>query len=112
MATDHYEVLGVERGASSEEIKRAYRRLARQYHPDANPDPAAAERIKEINVAYEVLSDPAKRERYDLYGDANAAPSFGGFGDLGDIMESFFGTAFGGRTRTRARSRGPARGAD
>ena len=112
MAADHYQVLGVDRGATTEEIKRAYRRLARQYHPDANPDPAAAERIKEINAAYEVLSDPGKRERYDLYGDANAAPSFGGFGDLGDIMESFFGAAFGGRTRTRARPRGPARGAD
>lgn len=112
MAADHYQVLGVERGATSEEIKRAYRKLAREFHPDANPDPAAAERIKEINGAYEVLSDPGKRERYDLYGDANAAPSFGGFGDLGDIMESFFGSAFGARTRTRARPGGPARGAD
>lgn len=112
MAADHYEVLGLDRAASSEDIKRAYRRLARQYHPDANPDPAAAERIKEINAAYEVLSDPAKRERYDLYGDANAAPAFSGFGDLGDIMESFFGSAFGGRSRGRARPGGPARGAD
>ena len=112
MAADHYEVLGVDRGATSEEIKRAYRKLARQYHPDANPDPAAAEHIKAVNAAYEVLSDPAKRERYDLYGDANMNASFGGLGDLGDIMESFFGSAFGGRARTRARPGGPARGAD
>jgi molecular chaperone DnaJ len=111
MAADHYQVLGVERGASADEIKRAYRDLARRYHPDANPDPAAAERIKEINVAYEVLSDPGKRQRYDLYGDGGA-PSLGGFGDLGDIMESFFGSAFGGRTRTRSRPGQPSRGAD
>ena len=112
MAADHYQVLGIDRGATADDIKRAYRKLARQYHPDANPDPAAAERIKEVNAAYEVLSDPAKRERYDLYGDANAGANFGGFGDLGDIMESFFGTAFGGRSRGRARPGQPARGAD
>jgi len=112
MAADHYEVLGVERGANADEIKRAYRKLAREYHPDANPDPAAAEHIKAVNAAYEVLSDPAKRERYDVYGDANAQAPFGGFGDLGDIMESFFGSAFGGRGRGRGRPGGPARGAD
>lgn len=112
VAADLYQVLGVDRGATADQIKRAYRQLARQYHPDANPDPAAAERIKEINAAYEVLSDPAKRERYDLYGDANASGSFTGLGDLGDIMESFFGSAFGGRARTRGRPGGPARGAD
>jgi molecular chaperone DnaJ len=109
MANDLYEILGVRRDATSDEIKRAFRQLARQYHPDANPDPGSEERFKEINAAYEVLSDPAKRERYDLYGDATAAPGFSGFGDLGDIMESFFGAAFGrGRTRPGA----PARGAD
>ncbi|MGH2784067.1 MAG: molecular chaperone DnaJ [Actinomycetota bacterium] len=112
MASDHYQVLGVDRGATADDIKRAYRKLARQYHPDANPDPTASERIKEVNAAYEVLSDPAKRERYDLYGDANTAAGFGGFGDLGDIMESFFGSAFGGRARGRARPGQPMRGAD
>lgn len=107
---DLYAILGVARGASSEEIKRAYRQKAREYHPDANPDPGAAERFKEISAAYEVLSDPAKRERYDTFGDVNAQ-GFAGFGDLGDLMESFFGSAFG-RTRTRARPGGPMRGQD
>ena len=111
MAVDLYEILGVGRDASTDEIKRAFRQLARQYHPDANSDPGAEARFKEINAAYEVLSDPVKRERYDMYGDANAAPGFSGFGDLGDIMESFFGAAFG-RARTRARPGAPSRGAD
>ncbi len=111
MAVDLYEVLGVGRDASTEDIKRAFRQLARQYHPDANPDPGAEARFKEINAAYEVLSDPVKRERYDLYGDANAMPGFTQFGDLGDLMESFFGAAFG-RGRTRARPGAPAHGAD
>ena len=111
MAVDLYEILGIARGASSEDIKRAYRQLARQYHPDANPDPGSEARFKEISAAYEVLSDPVKRERYDLYGDANTAPGFSQFGDLGDLMESFFGTAFG-RGRTRTRPGAPARGAD
>jgi molecular chaperone DnaJ len=109
-AADLYEVLGVRRDATQEEIKRAYRRLARQYHPDANPDPQAAERFKEINAAYEVLSDPVKRQRYDLYGDAEARPVDAGFGDFSDIVSSFFDAAFG--TRTRRRPAGPARGAD
>ena len=111
MAVDPYSALGVRRDASSEEIKRAFRKLAREYHPDANPEPGAEERFKEINAAYEILSDPVKRERFDLYGDANSAPGFASFGDLGDIMESFFGAAFG-RTRTRARPGGPMRGGD
>jgi len=110
VAVDYYSVLGVSRDASSEEIKRAFRALARQYHPDANPSPEAEARFKEINAAYEVLSDPVKRQRYDAFGDANSAPGFGPFGDLGDLMESFFGSAFG--TRTRARPGGPLRGAD
>ena len=112
MASDHYQVLGVTRDAGPDEIKRAFRALARRYHPDANPDPDAEARFKEINAAYEVLSDPVKRERYDLYGDANATPGFASFGDLGDIMESFFGEAFGGRGRTRGRRGGPLRGED
>ena len=107
---DHYETLGVSRDATPDEIKRAYRQLARRYHPDANPDdPAIAERFKEITRAYEVLSDPAKRERYDTFGDERAGVGFGDFGDLGnisDLFSAFFGG--GGRTRTR----GPARGSD
>jgi molecular chaperone DnaJ len=111
VASDYYQVLGVTRDASPDEIKRAFRALARQYHPDANPDPGAEARFKQINAAYEVLSDPVKRERYDMYGDANAAPGFASFGDLGDLMESFFGSAFG-RGRTQGRRGGPARGED
>lgn len=98
---DYYRVLGVGPNASQEDIKRAYRRLAREYHPDTNASPDAEERFKEISAAYEVLSDPAKRERYDMFGDAGPTATFGGFGDLGDLMETFFGTPFG---RTRARS--------
>ena len=108
---DLYGVLGVSPGASPDEIKRAFRTLARQYHPDANPAPDAEARFKEINAAYEVLSDPVKRERYDMYGDAGAQPAFTNFGDLGDLMESFFGQAFG-RGRARGRPGGPVRGAD
>jgi molecular chaperone DnaJ len=107
---DLYGVLGVASNASQEEIKRAFRALARQYHPDANPDPEAEARFKQINAAYEVLSDPVKRQRYDAYGDAGAQAGFANFGDLGDLMESFFGSAFG---RGRApRPGGPVRGAD
>lgn len=106
---DHYATLGVTRNATPEEIKRAYRRLAREHHPDANRDDAAGERFKQVSHAYEVLSDPAKRERYDLYGDDRA----GGFGDMGDLggMSDLFSTFFGGVGGT-ARTRGPARGAD
>jgi molecular chaperone DnaJ len=110
MAGDPYEVLGVARDASTDEIKRAFRSLARQFHPDANPSPDSEARFKEINAAYEILSDPAKRERYDMFGDANSTAGFGGFGDLGDLMESFFGSAFG--ARTRGRPGGPVRGGD
>lgn len=106
---DYYEVLGVARNASGDEIKKTYRRLARQYHPDANSgDPEASERFKEISRAHEVLSDPSKRERYDMFGDERAgAGGFGDFGDFSDLFSSFFG----GMGQTRAR-RGPARGSD
>ena len=114
MATDYYELLGVTRDASPEDIKRAYRRLARQLHPDANPDdPAAEARFKEIAVAYETLSDPDKRRRYDLFGPEGAAQGagdpFGFGGGLGDIFETFFGgSPFGGR----GSQSGPPRGTD
>ena len=93
---DFYDVLGVERGASADEIRRAYRKLARRYHPDVNKDPDAEERFKEMSEAYDVLSDPEKRERYDRFdGAAGGGPEFGGFetGDLGDLFETFLGGA-------------------
>ena len=96
---DYYEVLGVPRSASDEEIKRAFRKLAFQYHPDRNRNPEAEDKFKEINEAYQILSDPQKRSSYDRYGRVTTEglegfPDFG-FGGLGDIFESFFG-AFGG----------------
>jgi len=110
VAKDHYATLGVRRDATQEEIKRAYRRLARQLHPDVNPDPETQERFKEINAAYEVLSDPEKRRIYDMGGDplspngGYAGGPFGdfGFGGLSDLMDAFFGTATRGpRSRVR-----------
>ena len=109
MAKDYYGILGVPREASADEIKRAYRQLARQFHPDVNPDPAAQERFKEISSAYEVLSDPKKREIVDLGGDPLAPGAAGPGGGAGpfvgfqDIMDAFFGTstARGPRPRTR-----------
>src|SRR5258707_3540366 len=104
VARDYYGMLGISRGASDSEIKRAYQKLARELHPDVNPDEAAQARFKEISVAYEVLSDPEKRRIVDLGGDplenvAAAGNGFSGFGGLGDVFEAFFG---GGAT-----SRGP-----
>ena len=97
-ARDHYDILGVRRDASADDIKRAYRRLARELHPDVNPDPATQERFKEVTAAYEVLSDPGKREMYDLGGDPlGTGGGFGpGFG-FSDIMDAFFGGAATGR---------------
>jgi len=110
---DYYEVLGVARSATQDEIKKAYRGLARQCHPDVNHAPDAESRFKEINEAYEVLSDPEKRVTYDRFGHAGAgAAGFGydfGFRDPFEIFEEVFGRGFGFRTSTR---RGPRRGAD
>ena len=110
MAKDYYGILGVRRDATPDEIKRAYRRLAREYHPDVNADPAAQERFKEINAAYEVLSDPAKRELVDLGGDPLAPAGAGGpgagpgpFVGFQDIMDAFFGTSGTRGPRPRVR---------
>ncbi|MCQ5128064.1 molecular chaperone DnaJ [Butyricicoccus faecihominis] len=116
---DYYEVLGVQKGASDEEIKKAHRRLAKKYHPDLNQDnPEADEKFKELNEAYEVLSDKDKRSKYDQFGFAGVDPSYGGgagagfggfdMGDLGDLFGSFFGGGFGGRSSQRRNA--PQRG--
>ncbi len=105
VANDYYGILGVGRDATPEEIKRAYRKLARELHPDVNPDAATQERFKEVTAAYEVLSDPEKRQMFDLGGDPLGSSGAGGFsGDFGfgDIMDAFFGTtARGPRSRIR-----------
>lgn len=125
---DYYEILGVDRNASDDMIKSAYRKLAKKYHPDLNPDDKTAEaKFKELGEAYEVLSDKEKRARYDQFGHAGVDPSYGagsggygGFGgfemDLGDILGSFFGGSgfggFGGSTRRGAGPNSPKRGGD
>ena len=116
---DYYEVLGVNKGATGDEIKKAFRKMSKKYHPDLNPgDKVAEENFKEVNEAYQVLSDDEKRQRYDQFGhagvDGNAGFGGGGFngfdmGDLGDIFGDFFG-GFGGGGRTRRN--GPRRGSD
>jgi molecular chaperone DnaJ len=111
---DYYDLLGVAKDATADDIKRAFRRLAMQYHPDRNAEPGAEERFKEINEAYEVLSDPERRANYDRFGHAGLDGAFGSrgfdgfgpFGGFGDIFDAFFGAA--NQTRRRA----PARGAD
>ena len=112
---DLYEVLGVPRGASDAEIKRAFRKLAQQWHPDVNDDPTAQERFKEINEAYQVLSDPERRQRYDMFGRAGVGGTgegdfgfAGGFGGFSDIFDAFFG----GATATSARRGRPPTGSD
>lgn len=124
---DFYKILGVSRNADEAEIKRAYRKLAKQYHPDANPGEDTTEKFQELNRAYEVLRDPDLKRKYDMFGEqgigtsaasdsAAGSPFGGGFGqevDLGDIFDSFFGGGMGGMggPRTRAR-RGPVVGDD
>ena len=119
MATsrDYYDVLGVPRGATDAEIKRAFRKLAQQWHPDVNTDPSAAERFKEINEAYQVLSDPQQRRAYDMFGRAGVGTGgsegygpFAGFQGFGDLFDAFFGGATGaGAGARRAR---PPTGSD
>lgn len=102
---DLYETLGVDRDASADEIKKAYRKLARELHPDVNPDPQVQDRFKEITAAYEVLSDPQKRQNYDLGGNGFGAGGFQGNFGFGDIMDAFFGggaSSRGPRPRMRA----------
>lgn len=116
---DYYEVLGVDKGADEASIKKAYRSLAKKYHPDMNPGDKEAEvKFKEVNEAYDVLSDADKRAKYDQYGHAAFDPAaggagggFGGFGDFGDIFSNIFGGGFGG-FGGGARRNGPVRGDD
>ncbi len=121
---DYYEVLGVQKGATDDEIKKAYRGLAKKYHPDLNPDNKEAEaKFKEANEAYEVLSDSEKKGRYDQFGHAGVDPSYGGgaggyggfggfgdMGDIGDIFSSFFGGGFSGGRSSNPNA--PRRGQD
>ena len=118
---DYYEVLGVDKSADANAIKKAYRTLAKKYHPDMNPgDKEAEAKFKEVNEAYAVLSDEEKKAKYDQFGHAAFDPAagggygadFGGFGDFGDIFSSFFGGGFGGGASGGRRANAPTRGDD
>ena len=121
---DYYKVLGVDRNASEQEIGKAYRKLAKKYHPDLNHEPGAEEKYKQVNEAYEVLHDKQKRAQYDQFGSAGVnsqggfggqgfggagGQGFGGFGDFGDIFNDIFG---GGSQRQRVDPTAPQRGQD
>lgn len=128
---NYYDILGVNKNASDDEIKKAYRSLAKKYHPDLNPGNAeASEKLKEVNQAYSVLSDKTKKQNYDTYGDENGPQGFGGgsgfggfgsgfsgfggadFGDFGDIFSNIFGGAFGGGGRSSRQANAQSQGAD
>ncbi|MBQ4248007.1 MAG: molecular chaperone DnaJ, partial [Ruminococcus sp.] len=121
---DYYEVLGVSKSASEDEIKKAFRKMAKQYHPDLHPgDKEAEEKFKEVNEAYEILSNPDKKAKYDQFGFAGVDPNYGagaagaggfsGFGDMGDIFDTIFGGfGFGGGSRASANPNAPQRGSD
>ncbi|MEN0666868.1 molecular chaperone DnaJ [Caldifermentibacillus hisashii] len=116
---DYYEILGVSKDASKDEIKRAYRKLSKQYHPDINKEPGADEKFKEISEAYEVLSDDTKRAQYDQFGHAGANQDFDGFGGFGGFSDAGFGgfedilnTFFGGGSTRRSNPNAPRQGAD
>lgn len=115
---DYYDVLGISKDASDADIKKAYRKMAKKYHPDINKEPGAEDKFKEINEAYEVLSDPQKKATYDQFGFAGmdgaggfSQGGFGGFEDFGDIFGSFFGGGFGGGG-SRRQNTGPRKGND
>ncbi|MDE6501930.1 MAG: molecular chaperone DnaJ [Ruminococcus sp.] len=124
---DYYEVLGIQKGASDDEIKKAYKKKAREFHPDLHPDdPTCEDKMKEVNEAYEVLSNPDKKQRYDQFGHAGVDPSYNGgggmggftsgmsgFGDMSDIFENIFGGfGFGGGSSSRSNANSPRRGSD
>ena len=109
---DLYAALGLDRDASQDDIRRAYRRLARELHPDVNQSPDAERRFKEVTAAYQTLSDPARRRQYDTFGRGGASPDLFPFADVGDLFDVFFGGGFGGRQRGGPRATRTHRGED